>query len=87
MKKRVVKLRELVPAVAALAVAVLIQSATGSSGGSGHTPTTQATHADDHDLTTHNANGTEEHDERHNDLHAHAPKVIVFIFGCCLFGG
>ncbi|XP_030844648.1 sperm-specific sodium proton exchanger isoform X1 [Strongylocentrotus purpuratus] len=88
MKKRVVKLRELVPAVAALAVAVLIQSATGSSGGSGHTPTTQATHADDHDLTTHN--GTEEHDDGHDDghddLHAHAPKVIVFISGSCLFG-
>nr|8PCZ_A Chain A, Sperm-specific sodium proton exchanger [Strongylocentrotus purpuratus]8PCZ_B Chain B, Sperm-specific sodium proton exchanger [Strongylocentrotus purpuratus]8PD3_A Chain A, Sperm-specific sodium proton exchanger [Strongylocentrotus purpuratus]8PD5_A Chain A, Sperm-specific sodium proton exchanger [Strongylocentrotus purpuratus]8PD7_A Chain A, Sperm-specific sodium proton exchanger [Strongylocentrotus purpuratus]8PD8_A Chain A, Sperm-specific sodium proton exchanger [Strongylocentrot len=87
-KKRVVKLRELVPAVAALAVAVLIQSATGSSGGSGHTPTTQATHADDHDLTTHN--GTEEHDDGHDDghddLHAHAPKVIVFISGSCLFG-
>lgn len=85
MKKRVVKLRELVPAVAALAVAVLIQSATGSSGGSGHTPTTQATHADDHDLTTHN--GAEEHDDGHDNLHAHAPKVIVFISGCCLFGG
>lgn len=84
MKKRVVKLRELVPAVAALAVAVLIQSATGSSGGSGHTPTTQATHADDHDLTTHN--GAEEHDDGHDNLHAHAPKVIVFISGCCLFG-
>ncbi|XP_041472513.1 sodium/hydrogen exchanger 10-like [Lytechinus variegatus] len=81
MKKRVVEVRELAPAVAALAVAVFIQSATGSSGGSGSSAPTRETIGD---TTTGNASSGEY--VQRKEIHAHAPKVVIFIFGCCLFG-